>query len=542
MKYNVNKNHILTHITVKNIVLICVIALISHFNHDAYGQVLSSAGISIDGGFFLDNKAGYTAQSRRIVSPDIFRYDRLVLSMFVSENIYYTEKPPQPYRMQYNLSFSEIRYDFIDGSLALVADHMCNNIYNVNNTEPLQFGWYRFGVAYETHGNRTGMKNMRVPLSDKPFEWIGTIDYRIAAGKNVKTRFGFFDGIANGSARIDLFRLYSSVTYFEGSFYMPFDPKPRTDVTAEIGIRLLFKTYDVIPYAKFLRRNDVDRYNGYTEKFWLFGIRAETLLRGFDNETKVSRLYEGEHSESLPWMRLAGEYGGYIKDKNLAYHESTSLDIEFFRIGNFSAPFLDTGLSHDTLKGTHWPRYQTIRIEPGISLYGNFKYVADVYYAYVRHDEGNFNTGLADQYHMIGFRVMSIGMKKGMMSYGHEKPFTGDILESEITGLKWAAYIENSVHGSRSQKICNIGGTLRYNIPLPVFKNCGIPFLQQTVRVFVFHDATYERHYDNTSEAGLLFPRAMNLELFYRFSRTRDPYGEESRKINYHFCGVRFQQ
>jgi hypothetical protein len=524
-----------------NSFLIVIMITVIGFSRIAAGQMLPSVGVSIDGGVFLPNKAEYTAQSRRIVSPDILRYDHFVLSMFVSENIYYTNNPPQPYRMQYNLSFSEIRYDFDGGSLAVVADHMCNNIYNVNNTEPLQFGWYRFGVAYETHGNRTGMKNIRVPFSDQPFEWIGTVDYRIAAGKNVKTQFGFFDGIANASARIDLFRLYSSVAYFEGSFYTPFDPKPRTDVTAEIGTRLLFKTYYVIPYAKFLRRNDVDRYNGFTEKFWLFGIRAETLIRGIDSEPNVYPNYKGERYDSLQWMRFAAEYGTYIKNKNLSYHESTSIDIELFKIGNFSAPFLDTGLSHDTLKGAHWPRYQTIRLEPGISFYSNFKYVADVYYAYVRHDEGNFDTGLSDRYRMIGFRFMSIGMKKGMMSYDIKNPFAGDSFESDIPGLKWSVYAETSVHSSQSQRLYTGGAVIRYNIPWTVFGNYGIPFLQNEFRIFVYHTSSYERQYDQKVESGLLFPRAMNFELFYRYSRTRDPYGEESRKHNYHFFGVRFQ-
>lgn len=514
--------------------------------------------IMAEGNRFRRNDVNYSFLTRREIDIDVLRYNKSVMSFQMDErNFFNGERNSwhQPYRVQYYIGFTDLRYEFEKGNLSCFVDHLCNNIVNQKNTDPLQLGWYRYGIKWETPGWRTGDKDRRIRFdSASPFEFLGQVDYSLSAGKTIINDFGYYKAILITSARVDLFRYYRMVAYMEGSLFSVFDWKYFCDPSIETGLRFHFQNVNVTPFVKYSYQHCVNYYNGLKTDFLQAGVRMECRYRSDDSTEHHAEVESSENAVDSIALHGTFEYGRYLSDKALKWGTDVTMTADMPRISCFNM-YLSTNLSHESIPGENpWPRYIAYAIEPGISVFSDpLQTVTELYWRRTDRNETNEYRGYDENFDLIGFRIESTGTRIGYANTGPADKQNGiragNVLLNWRIGSGYVARNENFKYRfiSEASVKCDYLGFGKY-----------IPYVRGGLKVYsgnkytnrdewyannsyIRHDRIYEKRnlWSPEFEAGVRIPGTVGFTLFFREKKAVNIQRVGGLHYWQHFVGLR---
>ncbi len=497
---------------------------------------LPSSGLLIGGSLYGSNKAGYAVITERLIDLDIMRYGNFTAAMEINESLIFKKTDSnfiEPFMIRYVMDFGSLRWEFDNYIIVFYFDHICNNIYNKNKTDPQQLRWYGRGIRLESKGIRPGYKNRGINFnSAKYMEFLNIFNYRFSAGKSINTREFKYDYMLSGILRYDFFRYADSVFYIEGSFVSLIDEDMRVNRSVETGLRLHLENADITAYGAYGYSYDVDLYKGLSTHFYYFGLRMESLLRGIAPEQYN---YKSEKLSSFfPEIHFYGNYGKYLYDENLNFNSDFAIDLNIIELRGISF-FLRNGYMHNSLRENSgmFPRYIRYYGESGFLYRVSEGYLfAESGYKYTRFDEGNNYDGSTGIYHLIFLRLMSGGMKIGYKDRNSDLSnkgiplFTGNFhwLISLGKVFRKKYYDFNSEFEIRVRwDICSVVRTT--------------PYLESSIRLI----SITERKGEYSIESGLRFHLGHSMMIFYRYTDRSYTDPAEGIYSGSHLAGIRVE-
>ncbi len=380
--------------------------------------------IMLDGGLYLDNDFNYAAVTRRAFTIDILRYKNVVFSTGLNEVLTYREMGGvkyDPWLIHYDMDYFSLRWELKYFSAVYFMDHLCTNIINQEDVGLRELRWYGTGVRIETEGMRPGHRNAGGLTADGAFAFLNRLNYMLAAvyplsnGANNRFRYDF---LLKGILRYDVVRLYNLAPYIEGSFWGIIDKdysRIRYDRSAEAGVRYRYYNIDMTPYISYTYKNDVEIYKGPGMNYYLIGFRLESVLYDYYKSENIA----DDMNPVLPEIHFAGQYAQYLPNDYRNVNHKLIIDIELFKINNFSV-FAANGLRHDsTGVGGLYPRYMDVYGEAGARYcFDAADILIEPNYRYARLDDSNNFRGYRQRFETAGLRVKNLKMRTGYVNDG----------------------------------------------------------------------------------------------------------------------------
>ncbi len=381
----------------------------------------------LDGRLYSNNSLSHQMITHRTFSIDILRYENIVFGTNVDETRTFKERNSRsfdPWIIHYEMDYLSLRWEFKDSYLGYFIDHLCNNIFNIDEIALYELRWYGMGFKWESHGMRLGNKNREIQFN-KPgnfhflniFNYMTSLNLNLANGYTAKFRYNMF---IKGALRYDAFLLCNVIPYLKFFTKALIDKcysRVRFDREFEAGLRIHLSDIDITPFVCYIYKHDAEIYNGLTLKAWSSGFRLETMLYNEISETEK----EGstEDFKLFPEIHFWGQYAKFLFHKNLNFNHKLLTEITLFKSGNFST-FVNTGLLHNSPgSGGLWPYFLDTMVESGFDfLISNIYTVIEPFYMYRRFDDGNHYRGYRQHYQLAGVNIKSRNLKIGYINHG----------------------------------------------------------------------------------------------------------------------------
>lgn len=494
---------------------------------------LPLGSVSIDAGYFLENRADFSGTLKRTICLEIFQYKNIALTISSKETTIYGgtgNRAYDPYSIRYDMDYTDLRWEHPYGNLSVFTDHICTNIINKDDVGDMKLRWYGYGLKWESAGMRIEHKDDCLENSRDSLLFLNNFDYNISGASRFSTEKFNYNVLISGAFRYDLFGLYFMIPYIGGSFTAMIDSDIRIDRDLESGARIYFSDVSVNPYFQYSYRNDIDVYNGLKTRFYTLGLKMESPLY-YDSDDKDYK-FNGAPFQ-YPDIHLSVGYGKYILDEYRNFNNDFFTGIDLIKINRFSL-FINNRLSHDSRNKNFglYPRYLRYEFEGGTALHNSSPdIVLELFYRYGRFDEGNTAHYYRYDYNLTGLRVMNTKNRTGFINNG--------IYFSEDGRVHWINKLSWCISGGRVFKEERpFIWTGAVNAQLDILRyNKTIPYLAASTE----HYYNDESSWIYSGEAGARLHFGLDIILFYRYIYNTDPRGNLGLDNNGGMTGFRVE-